>query len=55
MGEHEHEFVIECDHCKESFSFEIDTPIAVRCRHCNSVFDARLQLAKKSRQVSTGQ
>lgn len=36
-----------CEHCSEPVHYEFLTPIAVRCDHCDSVFDARLQLIKK--------
>ncbi|MHB8566155.1 MAG: hypothetical protein ACYC7D_03935 [Nitrososphaerales archaeon] len=35
-----------CEHCEKSFHYEFQTPIAVRCSHCDSIFDARLQIAK---------
>jgi Zn finger protein HypA/HybF involved in hydrogenase expression len=39
-----------CEHCNEPVEYEFLTPIAVRCDHCDSVFDARLQLVKQSRE-----
>ncbi len=48
-GEHKHEIRVECEHCKEPFVVELVAPIAVRCSHCDAVFDARLQLEKKSK------
>ncbi|MGI0080747.1 MAG: hypothetical protein ACRECH_14140 [Nitrososphaerales archaeon] len=35
-----------CEHCHEPVYYEFLTPIAVRCDHCDSIFDARLQIAK---------
>ncbi|GEM_PF-5815701 len=35
-----------CEHCDKSFHYEFQTPIAVRCSHCDAIFDARLQIVK---------
>jgi len=47
--EHKHEIRVQCDHCNEEFVIELVSPIAVRCSHCDAVFDARLQLERKTK------
>ena len=46
---HRHEIRVDCEHCKEPFVVELVAPIAVRCSHCDAVFDARLQLERKTK------
>ena len=38
-----------CEHCEKPVYYEFLTPIAVRCNHCDSIFDARLQIVKGRR------
>ncbi len=38
---------LECEHCGETFVYELQVPMAVRCTECDSVFDARLSIVKK--------
>lgn len=42
--------VLKCERCGEKFTYEFNFPIAVSCVKCNSVFDARMQIYRQSRE-----
>ncbi len=37
---------LACDSCGKEFIYEPVSPIAVTCTHCETTFDARLQIVK---------
>lgn len=43
--------VLICEHCKEDFELKFESPLAVQCSKCGSVFDARLQMYKQMREM----
>ncbi len=38
---------LKCEHCGETFVYELSAPMAVRCTECDGVFDARLSIVKR--------
>ena len=42
-------FILKCDRCGGKFTYEFNTPLAVSCVHCSSVFDARMQIFRQAR------
>ena len=42
-------FILKCDRCGGKFTYEFNSPLAVSCVHCSSVFDARMQIFRQAR------
>jgi len=43
--------MLTCEHCDQNFELKFESPVAVQCSKCGSVFDARLQMYKQMRKM----
>ncbi len=48
---HTIKIMMVCEQCKEEFELKFESPLAVQCSKCGSLFDARLQMYKQMRKM----